>query len=258
MPAISQNTSECQAHWAEITEAVGPLGQVIPVTGITAGKNGWCEIAVDNLASLGMSLDEAQFRLDQMPEPVAGGRAIEVALSGLRTPVGTFDGTAALGLDVENGAVRLQQLELHAPDGRGLRATADLRIAALTGIGGSPETETNRVSVDLVVTPEFTAATSIDFSEVTRTAVDNALRGISDAQISAKSQREFLRFIGAALNARGTLSVAGEGAGDVTIFQILRPFLALGRNPSDAAISAAFNMALEGVTLDLTWKPGRM
>jgi len=258
MTAFSDDITDCPADWAEITEVVGAIGSVVPDTSVTASADGWCEIATGNLAALGSSLDGAKFRLDQFPQSLAGARSIEIELSGMQTPVGSFDGNFALSLQIESGAVRLHQLRLFAPDGRGLRATADVSVAALTGLGTAPDAQSGVVNIDLMVTPNFLTATQINFAEVTRSAVDRALRDVRDAQVSGKSRREFLRFLGAAPNARGTLNIAGEGTGDVTIFQIVRPFLSLSRDPLDAEITSAFDAALEGVSLDLTWKPGRM
>jgi hypothetical protein len=257
MRVIGDQTTDCQTMWAEVSAVFGTFSQVISETSITSDQNGWCKIPTGNLAILGSRLGEANFRVDEVSQFALNERGVEVELSGLQTPVGMFDGVGAVSLNAESGSVVLKELQLIGEDGRGVRVTADLALSAfMQDVSSNVEAQT--VTLDLVVTPDFLSATGIDFSEVTRTVVDRALRDVSFTQVSGKSRRAFLGFVGAAPNARGTLRISGEGAGDVTIFQILRPFFSLNRDPSDAAITAAFDAAFEDIRVDLAWNPGRM
>ncbi|MEJ8559985.1 hypothetical protein QTO30_01125 [Yoonia sp. GPGPB17] len=242
--AMSDDAANCVDTWAEISEFTGALGPAISEDGIVTGHDGWCQIVARDVTALGTRLEEGVFRLGQLPDDTADTRSIEVALTGLQTPLGLFEGTAALSVEIETDRLRLHQLRLFADDGRGIRATADMAA--------------NKMNVDIVVTLTALATAGIDFSEVSRVAVDNALRDVNEMQVSGKTRREFLRFVGAAPNAQGTLSVSIQLSDGTRIAQIAAPFFALGMSPSDDAIARAFDAALTDVRVDIVWKPGRM
>jgi len=257
LDAAGQDAQYCMAEWEVIADLAGAIGD-----GATAGEDGWCEIATTKTAIFGATLGEAAFRFDQNEEALPNSRSVEVQIADLQTRFGTYEGIFALSHQTQAGAVQLHQLRLRGDDERGLRGTAAASLPAFQNEAEAQYALTDltvsRVNVDVFVTPALLDALQIDFSQVTRRAVDSALRDVSEAQVSGKSRREFLRFVGAVPNARGTLSVAVEISGDISLFERIAPFVALARAPSDDDITGAFDAAFDGVSIDLIWKPGRM
>ena len=257
LQALGQDAPDCAAEWESVAALAGAFGD-----GAVAGEDGWCELATTKTAILDATLGKAAFRFDQSEEALPNGRSIEVRIADLQTQFGTYEGIFALNHQTQTGAVQLHQFRLRGGDRRGLRATAFASLPALKSNARAQNALTdltvNRANVDVFVTPALLGALQIRFSQITRRAVDSALRDVSEGQVSGKSRREFLRFMGAAPNARGTLSVAVEMSGDASLFERIAPFVALARAPSDDDITSAFDAAFDGVSIDLAWKPGRM
>jgi hypothetical protein len=140
--------------------------------------------------------------------------------------------------------------------------TGQLRAAAFEDAAQAhealAEVAFTALSFNLIVTPDALGDLRIDFSDVTRASVDTALRGVSPAQVSGKTKREFLRFVGAVPNAQGTLRATVEAGKGRTVLSIVAPLIALGNAASDDAIARAFEAALDDATLTVTWNPGRM
>lgn len=257
LQALGQDAPDCAAEWEGVAEIAGAIG-----AGATADEDGWCDVATTNTAFFDTTLGKAAFRYDQYQEALPGSRSVEVQIVDLQTPLGTYEGVFALSHQTQTSAVQLHQFRLRGSDGRGLRATAFASLPALQNEAKAQYVLTdltvNRANVDIFVTPALLDALQVDFSQFTRRAVDSALREVSEGQVSGKSRREFLRFMAAAPNARGTLSVAVEMSGDKRLFERIAPFAALARAPSDDDITEAFSAAFDGVSIDLAWKPGRM
>lgn len=257
LQAFSQAAPDCAAEWESVAALTGAFGD-----GATAGEDGWCEVAITKTAIFGATLGKAAFRFDQSEDAMPNSRSVEVQIADLQTGIGTYEGIFALSHQTQAGAMQLHQFRLRGGDGRGLRATAFASLPALQSNARAQNALTdltvNRANVDVFVTPALLGALQIRFSQITRRAVDSALRDVSEGQVSGKSRREFLRFMGAAPNARGTLSVAVEMSGDKRLFERIAPFAALARAPSDDDITEAFSAAFDGVSIDLAWKPGRM
>ncbi len=255
---ITDAQSDCVAAWADVAAPLGGTGgeQVL------AAANGWCEVDLFKPGFVAAQIEGAAFRVDQLPNAFAGNRTLELDLEGVKTLIGTFDGTAALSIHNGTGIVQMQSLRFIGDDGRGLRATA---LVDLDGAFIFPEQHQSQgdpvaqfINLDVIVTPAALTDARIDFSDVTRAAVSSALQDVSNTQISGQARREFLRFVGAVPNARGTLSVAVQFSENAKVLGMIAPFLSLDRAPDDTQISHAFASAMDGVRVDVTWKPGRM
>ncbi|EBA12885.1 hypothetical protein [Roseobacter sp. CCS2] len=256
--SISDARIACAEAWADIATVVGGSG----AEAVTVGANGWCDVDLAHTTFVDTQIEKAAFRVDQMQSAPDDSRTIEFDLEGVDTPFGTFDGTVALSMHADTGFVRLHALRFLGQDGRGVRATAQ---AELDGVLVFPVQHQSQnaadaqfADIDIIVTPAALADTGIDFAQIDRASFDRALRDVSDMQISGKARRAFLRFVGAMPNAQGTLSIAVQMADDARMIDVVRPFAALGRAPSDADIAYAFDRALDGIQIDLAWKPGRM
>lgn len=239
----------CAQDWGDITQT-DSFG-LSKAAALEAGEDGWCQVAIAEQLGTWGRIEALAFRIAEAGEL----RAIEMTLNGLQTPLGSFEGTAALSLETATGVLLLQDLQLSGEDDRGLRITA---TAGVPIFDLSAQTPARAVRIDFYITQAALADTGIAFSQLSRAAVDSALRDVSDRQISGKTRREFLRFVGAMPNARGTLSVTIDLLNDARIADVVTPYLTLGRSPSDDEIARVFDIAFDDIRLDLAWKPGRM
>jgi hypothetical protein len=216
-------------------------------------RDGWCAIENTELAVFGVQISDAAFRVDQLPIAPAGARSLEVTIDRLETDLGAFTLSAALSYMAETGALTLHELSLRGADGRRLKAVANLSAASsLTDL------KVEGVLAQLFVTPAFLRETGIDFADLSRAHVNDALRDVDEAQVSRRARNEFLRFAGAAPDAQGALNVRIDMAEALPVGQLAAPFLSLGRDPETQAIARAFAAGLAGVSIDIAWNPGRM
>lgn len=256
---MGEEDAACAAAWAPIEQAVfGGAG----AANVTAGENGWCDVDLTRWSGADVRFGSTAFRTDRFAQAAQGHRSLEVVLEGVETPFGTFDGRIAASVNPQTGIAQVHTAQFAGGDGRGIRANARIGLATFWQVAQDqpiePLVDAQFITIDFIVTPAALAQTRIDFAEVTRAAVDDALRDVGETQISAKTRREFLRFVGAAPNAQGTLRVAIQLSDDVSPFDLVGPFAMLGTTPSEADIARAFDASTRGVRLDVTWKPGRM
>lgn len=257
-PVLAVADETCMAGWESIVTFAGPLGEEISEAQITSADDGWCAVS----ATLDIDTIEAKFRFDRLTQAPQNARSIEVTLKNVDARIGVFDVTAALSYQAETGVLRLHTLSARADDGRGLRASADISLdaskdgsdfqAALSALA------LQDLSLAVFVTPGLLQETGIDLSDLSRVTVDNALRDVSDRQVNRRSRSEFLRFVGAMPNVRGTLDIALNAPVGLRAPQIVDTFVRLDQADDDVAITAALGAALTDATLDLAWKPGRM
>lgn len=255
LQAVADDTAACDDTWEDIVTFAGALGEEIAEASVVNGDDGWCDVS----ATLDVSNIEASFRIDQFAQAPQNARSIEVMLQDLDGPVGVFDVTAALSYQPTSRAFRLHQLTARADDGRGLLARANMVLdgfvsgtdfqAALSGVTAQD------ASVAFFVTPGLLQDADIDLTDLTRVAVNDALSKVSEQQVSRRARSEFLRFVGAVPNARGTLAMTVDMPGGRSVLQIAGLFAGLSGNTDLSDVIAA---ALMDTTLDLTWKPGRM
>ncbi len=257
-PMLAVADDACTAGWEDIVTFAGPLAEEITEAQIAPAEDGWCTVS----ATLDVDRVEARFRFDQLAQAPQNARSIEVTLESVDARIGVFDVTAALSYQTETGALRLHTFSARADDGRGVRAGADI---SLDGIEGDADFQKvlsalafQNLSLAVFVTPGMLQDAGIDLSDLSRVTVDNALREVSDRQIDRRSRAEFLRFVGALPNVRGTLDIALKTPTGLRAPQIADTFVRLDKADDDAAIAAALGAALADATLDLAWKPGRM
>ncbi len=257
--AMGEEDAACAAAWAPIGEAAFSGARA---ANVTAGANGWCDVDLTRWSGADVRFGSTAFRTDRLAQAPQGHRSLEVVFEGVETPFGTFDGRIAASVSPQTGIAQVHTAQFASHDGRGIRSNARIDLADFWQEAQDqpvePLADAQFITIDFIVTPAALAQTRIDFTEVTRAAVDSALRDVGETRISAKTRREFLRFVGAAPNAQGTLRVAIQLSDDVSPFDLVGPFATLGTTPSDDDIARAFDASTRGVSLVVTWKPGRM
>ncbi len=250
--------TDCTSLWADVRTFAASFGAADMIGQVTAGEDGWCNFATSDATSFQRARAEGRFRFADLENT----RSFEVMFSGQETPLGPVEGRIEASQDIQTGAVQVHAFHVQGADGRGLRMNGQLRAAPFEDLAQAQEAfgdvTFTALSFDFIVTPDALGDLRIDFSDVTRTSVDAALRGVSAAQVSGQTKREFLRFVGAVPNARGTLRVTIAADEGRPILAFSAPFFALGNAPSDDAIARAFEAALDDTTLTVTWNPGRM
>lgn len=257
LTALAEDALNCQQAWADFSEVSGLTGD-----GATTGDAEWCEVATATMPALEITLRQFAFRLGMHQDALPDSRSVDVRFEHLQTPFGIFEGALSLSHQTQSGMLHLHQFTLLGEDGRGMRAQAYVSLPVGQGNVVAPpnigDMAVRSLNVDIIVTPDLLDALQIDATDVTRGAVDSALRDVPDAQVSGKSRRAFMRFVDAIPTARGTLSIEIDAANGRTLMESAGPFLALEHAPSEEEITRAFALALEGVSVDLAWKPGRM
>ncbi|KQB95349.1 hypothetical protein AL073_15930 [Loktanella sp. 1ANDIMAR09] len=256
LPALAD--TDCARAWAEIRTFAASFGVTNLTGSVTSGAEGWCRFTDSNATSFRPANAEGRLRFSAREDT----RSVEMLFSEGDTPLGPLDGRFAATQDIQTGSVQVNDLQIQGGDGRGLRMSGQLRATPFADAAQAQEALAamtfTTLSFDFIVTPDVLADLQIDFSDVTRSAVDTALRGVGEAQVNSRTKREFLRFIGAAPNARGTLRVTMDASEARPIAALVAPFLALGHAPSEATLAKAFAAALEDTTLAVIWNPGRM
>ena len=259
LQAFGQDTGgDCES----IASSIGGLAGLGRIEIAQVPSDGWCEVTSAVVMGVDFRFEDASFRVDRVTDAPRGSRSLEVKLTALQTDFGVFDVEVSLSHDADTHVLELHSLRSRAPDGRGLQMTAmlslDAEMDAKSIQAVLPHLALNDLSAKVFVTPDLLAALDLNFEDISRAAVDSALRNVSQTQVSSKSRRAFLGFVGAAPNAWGTLEIDLEAPSGVGVLQLVGPFLNLGNAPSDGAIMGAFDVALSGVMLGVNWKPGRM
>jgi hypothetical protein len=256
LPALAD--TDCASAWAEIRTFATSFGVANLTGSVTSSADGWCRFAGSETTSFRPANAEGRVRFSEREDT----RSVEMLFSERDTPLGPLDGRFVATQDIQTGSVQVHEFQMQSADGLGLRMSGQLRATPFADAAQAQEALAamtfTTLSFDFIVTPDALADLQIDLSEVTRGAVDTALRGVGEAQVNSRTKREFLRFIGAAPNARGTLRVTMEASEARPIVALVAPFLALGHAPSEAALAKAFAAALDDTTLEVIWNPGRM
>jgi hypothetical protein len=228
----------------------------------TSLSDDWCHVSAALILGNDVRFEEASFRIDQLATASPESRSLEIRLTGLQSEIGPLDVKAAISHDAETGVLELHELSARGPDGRGLSATALLAFEGILDAkaiqAALPDLGLSNLDAKVFVTPEMLSALDINFRSLTRTAMNNALKDVSETQLNSKSRRAFLGFVGAAPNAWGTLDIGLLAPSSVGTLQLASPFLTLGHTPEAAAITQALDVALTDIVLDVSWKPGRM
>ncbi|HEV8034732.1 hypothetical protein [Yoonia sp.] len=258
LPLPALGDTDCAKAWTEIRAFAASFG-VTDLTGsVTSGAEGWCRFATSDETLFQRANAEGKFRFAVSEDARSG----EVVFSRQETPLGPIDGRLAVTQDIRTGSVQLDELHVQGEDGRALRMRGQLHAATFENVTQAQEALAEMtfttVSLDFTVTPDALADLRIDLSDVTRSSVDTALRGVGEAQVSGRTKREFLRFVGAVPNARGTLRVTMDAHEARPVAALIAPFFALGHAPGEAALTKAFAAGLDDTTLTVIWNPGRM
>ncbi|WP_342071704.1 hypothetical protein [Yoonia algicola] len=256
MPALSD--TDCASLWVEVRSLAASFGAADRIGQITSAEDGWCNFATADATLSQRASVAGRFQIAELDNT----RSVELEFSGQDTPLGPLEGRMEISQDTLTGAVQVHVFDVQGADGRGLRMNGQLHGAAFEDAAQAQEALADvaftALSFDFIVTPDALGDLRIDFSDVTRASVDMALREVTAPQVSGQTKREFLRFVGAAPNAQGTLRATVEAAERRTVLSLVAPFFALGNAPSDDAIARAFEAALDSATLTVTWNPGRM
>lgn len=262
LQALGNEAADCDAAWQDIVIFAGALGAGISEARVTAEADGWCAVSVTTDWAVNFGVIDAAFRVDRFGQALPDARSFEVVITDLQTEFGSFEVAASLSHQAVTETLRLHAFSARADDGRGLRATANTSLGGLASRADAlavlSELAIKTTSVEMFVTPALLQDAGVDFSELTRVAINDALRDVDESQVSRRARSEFLRFVGATPNARGTLGITLDTPMGANLLQLATPFLALGRTPDDAAIAKALSTALTDAELDLAWKPGRM
>lgn len=265
MPAqlMGQSGTDSCAEIAAMVQDISGLGLIEVVEpDAEAASDGWCQISKALILGNDFRFEQALVRFDQLATTAPENRSLEVTLTSLQTEIGDLDIEASLSHDARSGELVLHDLLARGPDGRGLQVTAEFALDAAMDAKALqvalPDLALVALSAKLFVTPALLDALDIHFQDVTRAAVGSALKDVSEAQVSSKSRRAFLGFVGAAPNAWGTLEIDIATASSVGILQLVGPFFNLGDAPEMDAIARGLDVALTDVMLDVAWKPGRM
>ncbi len=263
LPVLAQTPNqECQQTVDGFVAVAKSFNAEVGALDGTAVAEGWCRVTATDGALRGGVFAQARFRLDRLDAVQPGSRSLEIDLDGVQTVFGRFDVTAALSHAPDSGLLTVHSALARGTDGRGLQALGRLDMPAFKTVPDAQnavaELRLITLSVQAMITPDLLQDAGADFSDVTRVAVDDALEGVSLSQVSTKTRNEFLRFAGAAPNARGTLDVGLDAPDSLGVLQLVMPFVTLGNRPDAQALAQALAVSLTGVVLDVAWKPGRM
>ncbi len=261
----AMTTAECENTWDAFTR-FALINQQDRATAknftVAETDDGWCNVDPSGLVLSDVSFSSAAFRVDGWGSGGTGETTLDVSINDLGVVGGVFEVSLVARQDQQTGELLLTQLSARGADGSGVRASGmfsmapfDSVAAAQTSIAGI---KISALNAQIFATPAFIKGLSVDFTGVTRVAMNNALRDVVSAQVSGASRQEFLRFAGATPQSRGTLEINLTAPSELAIMQIAAPLMGLPRSPTDPNIARAIGIALSGLTLDLAWKPGRI
>lgn len=252
--------TNCQSAWDGFARFVSGWEPTdIGAAPVQPADDQWCEVDLAGLNVSGVSATGAAFKIRAETE---GARSVTVKINALEIKGLRYEVSADLSHALSAGTLRLNQLSVRGDDGRGVRAQGDILATDFDSVASAQSAlagaRLTAVNVQFVVTPALLAALDVDLSTVTRTKVTDALRDVTQSQLSNGSRQEFLRFAGATPQARGTLDVsltAPEGLGALQVMASLSPLQHAGFALES---SEAWEQIFTGIMVKIVWNPGRM
>ena len=215
-----------------------------------ASDDGLCSLRGDGP----FAFQSGSFRVDQAAGTVAPNRTIDFTLAQVETGLGVLDVSGTIIQDLKSGATRLAGLAAARDDAPVIQAQAELVVLPIGAASRLTDLEATRITLVFNVTPAMLQNLGWDYGEVTRVALDRALKDVNRTQIGNATRSAFLRLAQAAPAARGRLEAELTFGQSANIMQII----GLVAVTSDEALAAALANAYPDATLTLTWSPGRL